>query len=688
MMNEKPLLTIGMAHYQDFSGLWATIQSLRLNNLGLMPQVQFVVVNNSPEDKETGRAIRNLLVNTREPQHTWEPVYAELTGIKGTSASRNAIFEHAAGKYVVVMDCHLELAPQSLQRLMDYYSANPETSDLLSGPLINDTLKSFSTHFRDHWDDGMWGQWSQAWQCQCGQHGSYFDLERVTLESGTNMAMPRRLAIGNIPISECEACHKPIPDFTWEQHEPKYIAKGFTPVGANPGPAFEIPGQGLGFFSCRKDAWLGFNQHARAFGAEELCIHEKYRRAGHKSLCVPGVIWCHRFYREGGAKYPNTNYDKARNYVLWFNELGMSLEPVRRHFVEQPIRTFLNETPPREVFLVSPDSWEALVEDPINSIEDPGPRKMAAEKAATLLPHLTTVDALFDEVYPIRQDLDQHMPAFRTLAELAGGAVVEFTGRRQSTIAFLAGRPKAVTSYSTDIDNHCLKAGSLVSDTTRFNPRQYAMGSIVKGIPENDLLFIDTYHRYGHVLQELAAYAPQCRRFIVLHDTEIYGERGDDGGLGLRQAIAEWCDHYPEWAVIDHSKEQYGLTVLSRNLDDRPEQPVEGFNVPHGPGTELKKILHSLGIHPAPNCGCNSRAAQMDIWGIEGCEVPENYTTITGWLRDGVWSGLDMAGAVARSFFNGLAWQINPLNPFESLVDLCLKRAKESEAKRAKAGAA
>ena len=131
--------------------------------------------------------------------------------------------------------------------------------------------------------------------------------------------------------------------------------------------------------------------------------------------------------------------------------------------------------------------------------------------------------------------------------------------------------------------------------------------------------------------------------------------------------------------MIDHTKEQYGLTVLSCVLDDRPETPVVGFDVPHGPGTELKKILHSLGINPGPSCGCNSKAAQMDIWGITGCEQAENFATIVGWLKDGSWSGLDLAGAVARSFFTGLAWQINPLKPFESLVKLCIKRAKEAE---------
>jgi len=684
---EQPLLTIGMAHYQDFAGLWATIQSIRLNNAALMSQVQFLVINNSPEDARTADAIRNVLTHTKRSDHTWEPIYRELDNIKGTSASRNAIFDHAQGRYVVVMDCHLALDPQALPRLLAYYAANPDTSDLLSGALIMDSLDSFSTHFRDDWGGGMWGQWSQAWQCQCGPHGSYFDLQKVKFESGSELAMPRRLQLGNIPIGECEACHKPIPDVNWHGHEAKCIQRGFAPAGINPGPAFEIPGQGLGFFSCRREAWLGFNPHTRAFGGEELYIHEKFRKAGHRALCIPGVLWNHRFYREGGAKYPNTNFDKVRNLVLEFNEVGLPLDPIRKHFVETPLPEHLAENPPRTLYYITADAWDAIVADPINTLEDPGPRMMAVANAAALLPHLATIEALFDEVAPIPRDLNEHMPAFRILASQAAGVVVELTGRRESTIGLLAGRPQSLASFTTEVDNHVMKAGSLVSDTTKFTPRPYNMGHILAEIPENDLLFIDTKHTYHQLLTELQTYAPRCRRFIAIHDTEIYGERGEDGQLGLRLAIAEFCDHNPQWAVIDHAKHQYGLTVLSCVLDDRPETPVEGFNVSHGPGTELKKILASLGIHPGPTCVCNSRAAQMDVWGVDGCEDPANFETITAWLRDGTWSGLDLASAIARSFFTGIAWEINPLNPFESLVKLCIKRAREIQDKNLKRAA-
>lgn len=666
-----PQLTIGMAHFDDFAGLFSTIQAIRLNNQDLMPQVEFVVVDNSAEDQQTGKAIVDLLQSMPDccPSR-----YVAMPGNKGTSISRDAIFDAATGRYVLVLDCHVYLWPQALHKLLAHYEADPDSRDIISGPLLYDSLRNVSTHFDDQWSDAMWGTWGQAWKCTCGPEG----VEFAMCEKDGKTA-PRALKLGEHRVTACPACNRSIPKVDWAAHEQRIVAAGFSPLGFNDGPAFEIPGMGLGLFSCRREAWPHFNKHAIGFGGEELYIHEKFRQRGGKALCLPGLKWNHRFYRTGGAKYPNRNYWKARNYVLEFNELGLDLEPVRKHFTIDPVRADL---PAIKTYL-TPETWDALVSDPINNVDDIGELRAKIAMAAKSLPHLTTIEAVFDELRPITRDLNEHMDVFRALTQRTTdngqrATVVEFTARRESTVAFLAGRPQSLISFTTEADTHCFKSAHLVSDTTTFSPRPYKMGEILQDLPDNDLLFIDTFHRYGQLLTELQAYAPKCRRFIVLHDTEIYGERGDDGGLGLRLAIAEFCSNNPQWAVIDHSKEQYGLTVLSCVLEDRPDTPVEGFNVPHGPGTELKKILTKLGINPGPSCGCNSKAAQMDIWGIDGCEQPENFQTIIGWLRDGTWSGLDLLGAVARSVFTGLAWEINPIHPWESLVKLCIKRAKEN----------
>lgn len=50
---------------------------------------------------------------------------------------------------------------------------------------------------------------------------------------------------------------------------------------------------------------------------------------------------------------------------------------------------------------------------------------------------------------------------------------------------------------------------------------------------------------------------------------------------------------------------------------------------PQGPGTELKKLL-SWWFEPNASCDCDTRAMQMNAWGVAGCR--ERSETIVDWL--------------------------------------------------------
>lgn len=74
-----------------------------------------------------------------------------------------------------------------------------------------------------------------------------------------------------------------------------------------------------------------------------------------------------------------------------------------------------------------------------------------------------------------------------------------------------------------------------------------------------------------------------------------------------------------------------------------PRVPKPGFAPPHasqprgvqatsGPGTELKKLLATVGIKASPNCSCNARAKLMDQRGCDWVEA--NVDTVVGWLRE------------------------------------------------------
>ena len=98
------------------------------------------------------------------------------------------------------------------------------------------------------------------------------------------------------------------------------------------GPPFEIPAQGMGLFSCRKDSWLEFSRNFRGFGGEEGYIHEKYRQNGKKTLCLPFLRWLHRFDRPNGISYPNDLKERYNNYLVGFTELGLDTKELDEHF--------------------------------------------------------------------------------------------------------------------------------------------------------------------------------------------------------------------------------------------------------------------------------------------------------------------------------------------------------------------
>jgi hypothetical protein len=156
-----------------------------------------------------------------------------------------------------------------LKRLLCYFGTNPDTRDLLQGPLLYDDLKKVGSHFHPAWRAGMYGYWESD---------------------------PRADDADGVP--------------------------------------FDIPMHGLGLFACRRGAWPGFNPAFRGFGGEEGYIHEKFRLAGGRTLCLPFLRWIHRFNRPLGPPYRNTWTDRMRNYLIGFREVGWPTDDVIEHFRE------------------------------------------------------------------------------------------------------------------------------------------------------------------------------------------------------------------------------------------------------------------------------------------------------------------------------------------------------------------
>lgn len=143
-------LTIGMCTYDDFDGVFFTIQSIILYHPEIIDLVEFIVVDNNPMSA-SGIATAEYIKKVKEAQ------YIPFTEYTSTSI-RNIIFERAKAPYVLCIDCHVLLRPSSIQKLIEYFD-NKDTGDLLHGPLINESVDVVATSMKDTWGAHMHGQW-------------------------------------------------------------------------------------------------------------------------------------------------------------------------------------------------------------------------------------------------------------------------------------------------------------------------------------------------------------------------------------------------------------------------------------------------------------------------------------------------------------------------------------------------
>jgi hypothetical protein len=636
----KPFLTIAMATYDDFDGVYFSVQAHRMYQ-DTARDCEFIVLDNNP-DSEHGTHTRNFVQGLSAKDKVR---YIAHTESSGTTQTRERLFREAEGQYVMVTDPHVFLQANGIYRLREFLTNADEEmqKNLFTGPLLYDGLSFVSTHFECVFRDQMEGTWSTAWWHPDG-------VLVVTGQTTDGKLQIRKLHPEG--LGEWHAM-----DVPFAGHERALMGRGYKVAGFDSNdPPFEIPAQGLGLFCSSKEHWLGFNPDFRMFGGEECYIHRKYRAAGRKTICLPFLKWNHRFGRVGGPKYPLTMEGKVRNYLLGYKELGMDTEPIRKHFVDEV------GVPQAQYDMIAsdPKNFTPFVQNkavpaPVDAIYK--------SNLGMLLP--TTATSLGDVAeFLIKnpRDLDQHINAFMRWT-IGCDTAIEITKRRESSAFLLAAMGRKTCSKQSCGDGQCSKSCQKVAELFSWQeeddtliqilqelvrnhagrPLSYTAtkanhDEMVQEIPEGDFLFIDTRHTGERLAQELAAYAPKIRKRIMVHDTASYGVVGEGNTKGLWWAIKNFIADNPEWFVAEHNDKQYGMTVLSRVPEDRPEGETKPWpktdkeGKPCGCGSNLKAWLKKIGIEATENCSCNARAKAMDAEGPKWCR--ENVELILDWLNE------------------------------------------------------
>jgi hypothetical protein len=159
-------LCVGMATFDDFDGVWFTVQAIAMYHPEVADAVSFVILDNHPE----GAAATDLKgLDERVPHLRYVP----FRGYRSTAA-RDLIFREADADVVCCLDSHVLLKPGALGALLEYFEENPTSRDMIQGPLLSDDLSSVvGTHFEPTWSDGMYGQWATDARLADGAAGPF-----------------------------------------------------------------------------------------------------------------------------------------------------------------------------------------------------------------------------------------------------------------------------------------------------------------------------------------------------------------------------------------------------------------------------------------------------------------------------------------------------------------------------------
>jgi hypothetical protein len=149
----KRLLTIGLPTFNDYDGVYFSVQALRLYHPEITDVTEILVLDNDPLGPCAGplKTLEDCVEGYR---------YYPYDSFHGTTV-KDLLFREALGEFVLVMDSHVLFPPGSLAKLVDFLEGQRESKDLWQGPLLSDSFEPLATHFDSTWSGGMHGQW--AW---------------------------------------------------------------------------------------------------------------------------------------------------------------------------------------------------------------------------------------------------------------------------------------------------------------------------------------------------------------------------------------------------------------------------------------------------------------------------------------------------------------------------------------------
>jgi hypothetical protein len=188
-----------------------------------------------------------------------------------------------------------------------------------------------------------------------------------------------------------------------------------------------------------------------------------------------------------------------------------------------------------------------------------------------------TIEQLYQAHLNNPSDINEHLANLRKLAEECDHVTEMGARAGASTFALLSAKCNKFVTYDIVIQEAIISA-KIMANNENINFEYVEKNVLDVEIEETDFLFIDTWHKYGQLKEELRLHAKNVRKYIGFHDTESYEFVDEPGWNGLYNdvrplptekqgiwpAIQEFLDENPDWKIKHRWKNNNGVTIIER----------------------------------------------------------------------------------------------------------------------------
>lgn len=143
------MFTVGMCTYDDYDGVYFTVQSLQLYH----PLVtEIIILDNNPLSTHSELCKQLAETSHKIKYYTYDK--------KISTAVKGEIFKYASNNRVVICDCHVLFPLKSFEALKNFYDNHHKPFDLIQGPLLMDNLHDENNCLKKGWGTHFFGKWN------------------------------------------------------------------------------------------------------------------------------------------------------------------------------------------------------------------------------------------------------------------------------------------------------------------------------------------------------------------------------------------------------------------------------------------------------------------------------------------------------------------------------------------------